>query len=145
MIIEGMRILYYLGVLALLLAGQILSLNADGFFAVRSEIALNYDPPDSTYTSAPGHSHNHSESPRTTPPVGWAGVGLMAGALAAIWSIRHNSHKHRRHRRPGHPVPVQRNSTTVGPRPHDPSQPPGPHRTRRFDYDRFYLRMTRDL
>ena len=75
----------------------------------------------------------------------WAGLGLMASAVGAVWRIRHSSHKRRRRRRwKGHrPESCEhaqkpaRNKHLRGPLEHQ--------RVKRFDYGRFYLRMTRDL
>jgi hypothetical protein len=85
------------------------------------------------------------ESHEPSRLMAWAGLGLMASAVGAVWRIRQSSHKRRRrrthegHRPASRECPQKRSSEKhlEGPLAHQ--------RIRRYDYDRFYLRMTRDL
>jgi hypothetical protein len=86
------------------------------------------------------------EPTRNARHFGLAGLGLMASALGLLWK-RHRRLIHRRRRHFLHAaprVPPPAFSLVPGSR-----RPPGHsmprHRIRRFDYDRFYLHLLRDL
>ncbi|MCL4179430.1 MAG: hypothetical protein KJ072_17010 [Verrucomicrobia bacterium] len=100
---------------------------------------IDLDLPGDTYPLVPG------EPGRTGRRVGLAGLGLMAGVLGVIWSRRQRVQRLRRRRSFGHPV-AARMEEVPGQPPIDRSQRSlARQRIRRFDYDRFYLRMLRDL
>jgi hypothetical protein len=78
--------------------------------------------------------------------VGLAGLSLMAGALGAIWKVRRGNVQRRRKRRFPWDYPAPRRKAMPArwrkvPR----SNPATRQRIRRFDYDRFYLHLLRDL
>lgn len=86
------------------------------------------------------------EPDRTTRHLGLAGLGLMASVLGVYWKVQHGNHQRRRKRRIycGHACPRPAPPTPLGP------GDSGNHSTerqriRRFDYDRFYLHMVRNL
>jgi hypothetical protein len=82
------------------------------------------------------------EPSRTKRRIGLGGLGLMAGLLGVIWSRHH--HGQRRRRRGNRAAWGWREPP--GRTPDHPSRRTAARqRIRRFDYDRFYLRMLRDL
>ena len=79
------------------------------------------------------------------PRFGLTELSLMAGALGALWTMSRAGH-HRRRRSLGY-TPVassrsRRRNTGSG---RGTGTPPPRHRIRRFDHDRFYLHVVRDL
>ncbi len=83
----------------------------------------------------------------TTRHLGMAGLGLMASALGVLWTRRRRVIHRRRHRylRDARFAPLRPHSSPVPGSPPSPGPSPPRHRIRRFDYDRFYLHLLRDL
>lgn len=111
------------------------------------------DPPDPPIDHLPDESGNPGMSRAASPPdrtsrhLGMASLGLMAGALGALWTRRRRV-RHRRRQQYLYEAESTRLWLPSAPidGPHSsPSRAPLRHRIRRFDYDRFYLHMTRDL
>jgi hypothetical protein len=91
----------------------------------------------------PGMTHG---THRSRHRIGLAGIGLMAGALGAIWRVHRGNVQRRRRRRFTWDYPAPRGKARPArwrkvPR----SNPAARQRIRRFDYDRFYLHLMRDL
>jgi hypothetical protein len=85
------------------------------------------------------------EPSRSSRRLGLAGLGLMAGVLGVIWSRRQRVQRLRRRRSFGHPVAAQMEEFPGQPLIDRSQRSLARQRIRRFDYDRFYLRMLRDL
>jgi hypothetical protein len=68
----------------------------------------------------------------------------MVSVLGAVWGTRHRLRRRHRVYRAQSARPSARAISSLGPW-QEPQAAPGRHRVRRFDYDRFYLRMLRDL
>jgi hypothetical protein len=86
------------------------------------------------------------EPGRTTRHLGLAGLGLMASVLGVYWKVQHGNHQRRRKRRIycGYAYPRHAPPTTLDPGVSD-NHSTERQRIRRFDYDRFYLHMVRNL
>ena len=86
------------------------------------------------------------EPARSTRHFGLAGLGLMATALGAYWRMHRGTAARRRlwRRRCAHGGPPAAGAPIAG-LIDSHCRAPGRHRVRRYDYDRFYLRMVRDL
>lgn len=97
------------------------------------------DLPEDTYPIVPG------EPSRTSRHLGLAGLGLMAGVLGVIWSRRQRVQRLRRRRGFGHPAAARMEEVPGQPLIDRSQRSLARQRIRRFDYDRFYLRMLRDL
>jgi hypothetical protein len=85
------------------------------------------------------------EPVQATRRLGLAGLGLMVSVLGAIWGRYRSMRRQRRYRgRAGTAASSPRAYPGVSP--HEKRRHPLARcRVRRFDYDRFYLRMLRDL
>ena len=83
----------------------------------------------------------------TTRHLGMAGLGLMASALGVLWTRRRRviHRRRRRYLREARFAPLRPPSSPVPGSPPAPGHSPPRHRNRRFDYDRFYLHLLRDL
>jgi hypothetical protein len=86
------------------------------------------------------------EPARSTRHFGLAGLGLMATALGAYWRMHRGTAARRRlwRRHCAHDGPRAAWAPNAG-LINSHCRAPGRHRVRRYDYDRFYLRMVRDL
>jgi hypothetical protein len=86
------------------------------------------------------------ESARTTRHLGLAALGLMMTTLGAYWRI-HQGNIGRRRSRHVRRIPVESSHPQIPnpAHPHSNSNSLARHRIRRYDYDRFYLHMLRDL
>jgi hypothetical protein len=109
------------------------------------EVPCPQDPPAA---DSPSAIEPHLESARTTRHLGLAALGLMMTTLGACWRI-HQGNTARRRSRHVRRIPVGSSHPQI-PSPADPhsnsnSNSLTRHRIRRYDYDRFYLHMLRDL
>ena len=83
----------------------------------------------------------------TTRHLGMAGLGLMASALGVLWTRRRRviHRQRRRYLREARFAPQRPPVFPIPGSPPSPGHSPPRHRIRRFDYDRFYLHLLRDL
>ena len=81
---------------------------------------------------------------RTNRHLGLAALGLMMTTLGAYWRIHQGSIGRRRWHRMHRTRAASRYLQLPGPAGPQPGSA-APHRMRRFDYDRFYLHMLRNL
>lgn len=89
--------------------------------------------------------HVSDEGRRTSHRLALAGLGLLTGLFGTIWRLRRRVARRRRFQtaRPfNHAQPTDgAGGHNAGARIHAGAK----HRVRRFDYDRFYLHLIRDL
>jgi len=103
--------------------------------------------PDTGHTTVALTSAVAPVPDHTTRHLGMAGLGLMASALGVLWTRRRRLLHRRRHRYlcEARYSPLQPPSSPATGSPPSPGHSPPRHRIRRFDYDRFYLHLLRDL
>lgn len=85
------------------------------------------------------------EVPRTSNRLALAGLGILAGLFGTIWKLRRRIARRRQFQTSRLINHAQMTGGALGSAGGARGQAGARHRVRRFDYDRFYLHLTRDL